>query len=131
MDDTLLGANPAQLAVGDQVAPGLAPVSGELVKVLTNDERGKKGDGSADNLIAATDGEGLEFGIALDVLRIYERMGHDAFATYHAVTLVVRVCVDDAVGGGVVTSGIHGIRASLVERGLVKRVSNSPSEIAA
>jgi hypothetical protein len=60
MDDTLLGANPAQLAVGDQVAPGLAPVSGELVQVLANDERGKKGDGSADNLIAATDSEGLD-----------------------------------------------------------------------
>jgi hypothetical protein len=60
VDDTLLGADPAQLAVGDQVAPGLAPVSGELVEVLANDERGKKGNGSADNLIAATDGESLD-----------------------------------------------------------------------
>jgi hypothetical protein len=60
VDDTLLGTDPAQLAVGDQVAPGLAPVSGELVEVLANDERGKKGNGSADNLIAATDGESLD-----------------------------------------------------------------------
>lgn len=50
---------------------------------------------------------------------MYDKMKNDAFATYHAVTLEVRVCVDNAVGGGVVTSGIHGIRASLVERGLV------------
>lgn len=59
VDDTLLGADPAQLAVGDQVAPGLTPVGGELVEVFANDERGKKGNGSADNFIAATDSEGL------------------------------------------------------------------------
>jgi hypothetical protein len=72
VDDTLLGADPAQLAVGDQVAPGLAPVSGELVDVLANDEWGKEGDSSADDLITATDSEGLNCLIVLgDVLRMY------------------------------------------------------------
>lgn len=60
MDDTLLGTDPAQLAVGNQVAPGLAPVSGKIVEVLANDERGQEGDGSADNFIASADSEGLE-----------------------------------------------------------------------
>jgi hypothetical protein len=65
VDDTLLGTDPAQLAVGDQVAPGLAPVSGELVEVLANDERGQEGDGSADDFIATADSEGLEWAIVL------------------------------------------------------------------
>lgn len=34
---------------------------------------------------------------------------------YHAMAGVVRVCVDDTVGGGVVTSCVHGIGASLIE----------------
>lgn len=67
MDDALLGADPAQLAVGDQVAPGLAPVSGELVEVLVNDERSQEGDGRADNFIAAADSEGLKWWIVLAV----------------------------------------------------------------
>lgn len=37
---------------------------------------------------------------------------------YHAMAGVVRVGVDDAVGGGIVTSCVHGIGASLVEGGL-------------
>lgn len=53
------------------------------------------------------------------LLPVHFTAGNDAFATYHAMTLVVRVCVDDAVGSGVVTSRVHGIRASLVEGGLV------------
>jgi hypothetical protein len=38
--------------------------------------------------------------------------------TYHAVSGVVGVCVDDAVGGGVVASCVHGIRSGLVKGGL-------------
>ena len=37
----------------------------------------------------------------------------------HAVAGMVGVCVKDAVGGGVVASGIHGVAAGFVERCLV------------
>jgi hypothetical protein len=35
-DHTLFGADPAQLAIGDKVPPGLAPVCGHLVQVFAN-----------------------------------------------------------------------------------------------
>lgn len=60
VDNTLLGTDPAQLAVRDEVAPGLAPVSGELVELLADDERSHEGDSSADDFIAAADGECLK-----------------------------------------------------------------------
>ena len=41
------------------------------------------------------------------------------------MTLEVRVCVDNAVGSGVVTSRVHGIRASLVEGGLVRGLATA------
>ena len=59
VDDTLLGSDPAQLAVGDEVAPGLAPVGGKFVKVFADHEGSEEGDGGADDFIAAADGEGL------------------------------------------------------------------------
>lgn len=59
MDNTLLGANPAKLAVRDQVAPGLAPVGGQLIEVFADDERGNEGDSGADDLVATADCEGL------------------------------------------------------------------------
>ena len=59
MDNTLLRTDPAKLAIGDQVAPSLAPVSGQLIEVFADDERGNEGDGGADDLIATADCEGL------------------------------------------------------------------------
>lgn len=59
VNNTLLGSNPAQLAVGDQVAPGLTPVSGELIEVFTDDEGSEEGNSGADDFVAAADGEGL------------------------------------------------------------------------
>ena len=41
------------------------------------------------------------------------------WSTYHAVAGVLGVCVQNTVGGGVVTSCVHGIGASLVEGGLL------------
>lgn len=38
--------------------------------------------------------------------------------TYHAVTVVLRVSVNDTVGCGVVACSVHGIGAGLVEGGL-------------
>lgn len=45
--------------------------------------------------------------------------------TYHAVTLEVRICVNDAVRGGVVASSVHGIRAGLIEGGLSLRIESA------
>jgi hypothetical protein len=59
VNDTLLRADPAQLAVGNQVAPCLTPVSSKLLEILANDERGNKGDGGADDLVSTTNGECL------------------------------------------------------------------------
>lgn len=58
-DDTLLGSDPAQLAVGYQVAPCLAPVGGQLVQVLADYQGSEKADGGADNLVSTANGEGL------------------------------------------------------------------------
>lgn len=44
---------------------------------------------------------------------------------YHAVTSVVGVSLQDTVGGRVVTSGIHGVRASLVEGGREPHIARS------
>lgn len=59
MNDTLFRSDPAQLAVGDEVAPGLTPVGGEFVEVFADDEGSEEGDGGADDFVAAADGEGL------------------------------------------------------------------------
>ena len=42
------------------------------------------------------------------------------------MTAEVRVCVDDAVGGGVITGCVHGIGASLVEGGLLQALTTEP-----
>lgn len=59
VDDTLLGSDPAQLAVGYQVTPCLAPVGGQLVQVLADYQGSEKADGGADNLVSTANGEGL------------------------------------------------------------------------
>ena len=59
MDDTLFGADPAQLAVIDEVTPRLAPVVDERREGLAAKALGDVGDGGADNIVAAADGEGL------------------------------------------------------------------------
>jgi hypothetical protein len=59
VNDTLLGANPSQLTVRDEVSPGLAPVGDQVLELLTLDTGSKERDGLADNLIAATDCESL------------------------------------------------------------------------
>jgi hypothetical protein len=38
--------------------------------------------------------------------------------TYHAVAFVLRIGLEDAVCGRVVTSGVHGVGPDLVEGGL-------------
>lgn len=59
MDNTLLGPNPPQLAVGDEIPPCLAPVGCELVEVFADYERREELDGCADDLVSAADGECL------------------------------------------------------------------------
>lgn len=113
MDDSLLGTDPAELAVGDEVAPGLAPVGSQLVQVFSNDKRCDELNGGADNLIAATNCECLF--IVLDYALIVLSW---LICTYHAVTAEVRVSVDNAVGRGVIAGSVHGIGAGLVEGGL-------------
>jgi hypothetical protein len=59
VDDALLGADPAELAVIDEVAPGLAPVGDERGKGASLDAVGDVVDGCADDVIATTDCKGL------------------------------------------------------------------------
>jgi hypothetical protein len=51
--------------------------------------------------------------------------GLELGGSYHAVSAEVGVCVEDTVGGRVIASCVHGIRASLVEGGLYTVVSES------
>lgn len=59
VDDTLLGSDPAQLAVGNEVAPGLTPVGGEFIKVFADYEGSEERNGGADDFVTAANGEGL------------------------------------------------------------------------
>lgn len=59
MDDALFWADPAQLRVVDEVAPGLAPVGDERGEGAAADAVGDVVDGGADDVVAAADGEGL------------------------------------------------------------------------
>jgi hypothetical protein len=59
VDDALLGADPAELAVVDEVAPGLAPILDEGRERLALDPVDEVVDGLADDVVAAADGEGL------------------------------------------------------------------------
>lgn len=56
----LFRADPAELAVGDEVAPRAAPVGGEVGEVLVDDLGGEEGDGGANEFVAAADCEGLD-----------------------------------------------------------------------
>jgi hypothetical protein len=59
VDDALLWADPAELAVVDEVAPGLAPVGDEGGEGAALDAVGDVLDCRADNVVAAADCEGL------------------------------------------------------------------------
>jgi hypothetical protein len=59
MDDALLGADPAQLAIGDKVPPRLAPVGDEGRQGSSTEALGDMDNGGADNVVTAADGEGL------------------------------------------------------------------------
>jgi hypothetical protein len=59
MDDALFWADPAQLRIIDEVAPSFAPVRDERFESAAFDAIREMGDGCADDLVAATDGEGL------------------------------------------------------------------------
>jgi len=65
MDHALLWANPTQLAVVDEVSPGLAPVCDETGERAALDALRNVGDGSTDNVIAAPDRECLRRGGAV------------------------------------------------------------------
>jgi hypothetical protein len=57
--DALLGPDPAQLRVRNQVPPRRAPVEDERVERLALDARAEELYGGADKLVATADGEGL------------------------------------------------------------------------
>lgn len=59
MDDALFGADPAELRVVDEMAPGLAPVFDERVEGAALDAVGEVGNGCAYDFVAAANGEGL------------------------------------------------------------------------
>jgi len=59
VDDALFGADPAELAVVDEVAPGLAPVGDEGGEGAPLDPVGDVVDRRADDVVAAADREGL------------------------------------------------------------------------
>jgi len=60
VDHALLGTDPAELAVVDQVAPCLAPVAADEAREgATSDAVGDVVDGGADDVVSAPDGEGL------------------------------------------------------------------------
>ena len=59
MDDALLGAEPAQLGVVDEMAPGLAPVLDERGEGAALDAVGDVVDGGADDVVTTADSEGL------------------------------------------------------------------------
>lgn len=59
MDDALFRADPAELAVVDEVAPCLAPVGDQARERAALDALGDVVDGCADNVVAAADGECL------------------------------------------------------------------------
>jgi len=115
VDDTLLGTNPSQLTVRDEVSPGLAPVGHQVLELLALDTSSKQRDGLADNLVAATNCESL-IRVNIEMWGSWGRYR----VTYHAVTRELGVSVQDAVGGRVVTSSVHGIGTSLVEGRLVR-----------
>jgi hypothetical protein len=60
VDNTLLGADPPQLAVVDKVAPCLTPVGGQGRQRPALDSLGDMVDCGADNVVSTTNGECLK-----------------------------------------------------------------------
>lgn len=86
MNDALFGADPSQLAVGDEVAPGLAPVFNERRECLAFEAVGDLVDGGADDVVSSTNSECLgSWGISK-----VRGLGEDG-CTYHAMALVLRI----------------------------------------
>ena len=94
MDGAFVRANPAQLAVGGDVAPKAAHVLGHPIHVQADYQVAHGFDSSAANLIAPANGEGEPMAL-------------------HAALLGLQ----DDVGGGIVWVRVHGVRAIEVLRG--------------
>ena len=60
MNDAFFGADPAQLRVGDEVAPGFAPVGDEGGERAALDAVGYVVNCFADDVVSAADCEGLQ-----------------------------------------------------------------------
>jgi hypothetical protein len=60
VDDALLRTDPAKLAIVDEMAPCLTPVCDEGGESPALETLGDVVDGSADDIVSTTDGEGLE-----------------------------------------------------------------------
>jgi hypothetical protein len=60
VDDTLLGADPSELTVVDEMSPGLAPVCDEGGEGPALETLGDVVDGCTDDVVSTADGEGLE-----------------------------------------------------------------------
>lgn len=60
MDDTFLGADPAELGVRDEVAPCLAPVGDEGGEGAAFDTVGDVVNSFADDIVSAANCEGLQ-----------------------------------------------------------------------
>ena len=58
MNDALLGADPAQLAIGHEISPCRAHISGQFSKGFVHKARGNVSCCLADEIVAPADGEG-------------------------------------------------------------------------
>ena len=63
MDDAFFWADPAQLRVIDEMSPSFAPIRDEGFEGAAFDAVREMGDGCADDLVAATNGEGLDMSV--------------------------------------------------------------------
>src|SRR3982751_5990017 len=92
VDDTLLGAEPAQLRITREGAPERRRMIEDLVDIAPDDEWGKGADRGGADFVAAPDGEG------------------------EPVALGTGVGVQDDVGGGVVRIGVDRVGAVAGQR---------------
>ena len=122
VDDTLLGTDPSELTVVDEMSPCLAPVCDEGGEGPALETLGDVVDGSADDVVSTADSEGL-----YQVSQLRLRWSLKELSTDHSVAGVFRVCLEDAVGGGIVASSVHGIGASSVERSRKANISSLPA----
>lgn len=65
MDYAFFGTDPAELTVGDEVAPCLSPIRDEGGERAPFNAVGDVVNSLADNIVAAADGEGLGEGLEL------------------------------------------------------------------